>query len=368
MNFPLIDALRAFCAISVVVYHVIEHFKWTGFPASGPLSWFRFGWLGVDVFFVISGFVISLSAFNRIDKEGVGSFRRSFMTHRVVRIVPLHYLTCILFVIFIQPFMLFSPAGWTQSFTHAFFVHNLLPMHQGGINGVNWSLGDEMQFYVLILMFAPVLLRLPWPILFLGSFAVAWAWRFMSFNVTGLSGSFGAFFRFWLSTQLPGMLDEFGIGILLARLVRTPAGDWLVRQTVHRFWALPLVSGALLWAMVRILWTYGSYWDLAAMVVMFRSLIAVTCASVLLTVCALGTSRILRLTAPLRYLGTVSYGIYLWHLLVILSLRKLDWLNGPRALPVVLAVTIGLASLSWHFFERPFLDRLRRRTPVARAA
>lgn len=62
--FPLIDVLRGFAAITVLVYHVIEHFHWTAFPTEGLLSWFRIGWMGVDLFFVISGFC-----------NGIGSFR-----------------------------------------------------------------------------------------------------------------------------------------------------------------------------------------------------------------------------------------------------------------------------------------------------
>ena len=58
--FDTIDILRGFAAISVVVYHVIEHFQWSNFPATWPWLWFRVGWMGVDLFFVISGFVIGL--------------------------------------------------------------------------------------------------------------------------------------------------------------------------------------------------------------------------------------------------------------------------------------------------------------------
>lgn len=101
--FETIDILRGFAALSVVVYHVIELFNWTEFPSTGPMLWFRTGWMGVDLFFVISGFVIGLSAFSEIDRSGPTHFHGAFFARRVARIVPLHYLTMLVFIVFIQP-------------------------------------------------------------------------------------------------------------------------------------------------------------------------------------------------------------------------------------------------------------------------
>ena len=124
--FPSIDVLRGFAAISVVIYHVIEIFGWTTFPTSGPLIWFRSGWMGVDLFFVISGFVIALSAFAEIDKNGVDRFQIPFMRRRIFRIVPLYYFTCLIFMAFIVPATLFEHF-FPNILTHILFIHNLFP-------------------------------------------------------------------------------------------------------------------------------------------------------------------------------------------------------------------------------------------------
>ena len=152
--FDTIDILRGFAAISVVVYHVIEHFQWNNFPATWPWLWFRVGWMGVDLFFVISGFVIGLSAFSEIDKRGEHAFRPGFFRRRLARIVPLHYLTMLVFIAFISPHLLFQHLFLNLG-SHLLFLHNLVPQLHGASNGSNWSLATEMQFYVLMLLIAP---------------------------------------------------------------------------------------------------------------------------------------------------------------------------------------------------------------------
>ena len=97
------------------------------------------------------------------------------------------------------------------------------------------------------------------------------------------------------------------------------------------------------------------------MVIGYKSILAVTCGMIVLTACTLQDTQLVLLTAPLRYLGTISYGIYLWHLPVILSLKKVTWVHGATALPYVIGLTLLLAMLSWHFFERPILQGVHRR-------
>jgi peptidoglycan/LPS O-acetylase OafA/YrhL len=97
--FPLIDILRGFAALSVVVFHVIAHFDWTTFPIEGPLLWFRVGSMGVDLFFVISGFVIALSAFARLTQGDYRTFAHSFArancTHRAAVLSHMPGLYCV---------------------------------------------------------------------------------------------------------------------------------------------------------------------------------------------------------------------------------------------------------------------------------
>ena len=368
MNFPLIDAMRGFAALSVVVFHVIAHFNWTGFPVSGPLVWFRIGGMGVDIFFVISGFVIGLSTFTRLRRGSFMDFARAFSRARIARIAPLYYLTCLVFMVFIEPALLFVPGIWRQVLSHGLFVHSWFLMHQGGINGVNWSVSIEMQFYLLMLLAGPWLGRANCALIAAVAVAVSWSWRAAVFHLTSPEGPWGTFPIFVYSTQLPGMLDEFAAGVLLARLVLSSRGRVLLDWARPRPWLLPGAAAAAVTIALQIYWANSTYWNSGPMVAGFKSVLAAAFALVLLSACALQYPMVVRLTAPLRYLGTISYGIYLWHLPVLMALKRVSWLDGPGALPWVLALTLLFASLSWHFFERPLMRRFGARAEGAENA
>src|SRR5258708_5322664 len=125
--------------------------NWESFPISGPLVTFRIGWIGVDLFFVISGFVITRSALAMWRRDPL-AFPRQYWAHRLSRIVPLYLLTGVLWVV------LFLPDFFDQSSLHALwqisahltFTHTFWPFTYAAINGVNWTLALEMQFYLLV--------------------------------------------------------------------------------------------------------------------------------------------------------------------------------------------------------------------------
>lgn len=356
--FDSIDILRGFAALSVVVYHIIEHFDWKSFPTEGPLVWFRAGWIGVDLFFVISGLVIGLSAFSGIDRHGPVGFKRPFMAKRLARIVPLHYLTLLVFIALISPEILFKDLIANLS-AHLFFLHNLSPAYHGAINGSNWSLGTEMQFYVLMLFAAPLIKVSRWWLLSIVLLGISWAWRYIVSISVPISTSLGPFPVFVAATQLPGTLDEFAYGLLLAKLVRS--------EHFHRLYgnfariALFFLATALTSACMYGFWRYASsYWTSSLMMVIWRSFLGLSLSSILLfALTCRFTGAVRTICSPLYYLGTISYGIYLWHLPVLMSLKRISWLTHMQVLAIALALTCIFASVSWHFFEQPFMKRIK---------
>jgi peptidoglycan/LPS O-acetylase OafA/YrhL len=142
------------------------------FLATGPALLVRAGWIGVDMFFVISGFVIGLSALQGYDREGP-PFRAAFARRRIARIVPLYVLTCLIFLLPVDPSLLGLPLRQLALHlgSHALFLHNLSPATHGSINGPNWSVALEMQFYAAMALATPLLARAT-----LGWWCPRWWW------------------------------------------------------------------------------------------------------------------------------------------------------------------------------------------------
>jgi peptidoglycan/LPS O-acetylase OafA/YrhL len=354
-HFDGIDPLRGAAALLVLAYHVQQIGAWHGVPAEG-LGWMvRNGWLGVDIFLVISGFVIAHTAFAAFDAEG-NDFRRGFIRRRLARIVPLYLLTCLVFVFLIDArWLMLQPAEkfWAHLLTHALFVHNLLPGTHGSINGPSWSVALEMQFYAVLCLLAPRLVKMRPAVLLLICAVIAASWRAVVAIVTAdLPGNW----RFVYATQLPGVIDQFALGIALALVLRKTPG--VLAPGWFRFVAAALTAAAL-FAVAAWLQGPGSYLDVPAQIVYWRPLLALACAALLVAALTLPAAQALVL-APLRYLGTLSYGIYLWHMPVLLALtRSMPELQGVRLLATVFLGATALAAATWHLLEKPCMQKVQ---------
>jgi len=154
-----LDHIRGVAIIGVLVFHSlgsaygIAKLRWHGWlpdfdvPGSFLLLFpATFGWLGVAVFFVVSGFCIHLSHQRAKDED-----LRAFFIRRFFRIYP-PYLAALLIFSFLYPWheiRLCSPPSLARFCTHLFLVHNL---HSGSFNAINmafWSVAVEFQLYLL---------------------------------------------------------------------------------------------------------------------------------------------------------------------------------------------------------------------------
>lgn len=354
--FDNINLLRAFAAISVLIYHVIELFPWQTFPVTGSLVWFRIGWLGVDLFFVISGFVITL-ALSQLFEQQRTNFYSIYLRRRLARIAPLYLLTGFFFILFCAPSLLKDPSFYKNLGSHLLFVHNLNINTHGAIDGPNWSIGVEIQFYLLMMVTFRILVRLHPLQVLMGCIAIGWLWRALVFSFFCRGSTCSSYQAFFLSTQLIGCLDEFGFGIVLCRMMVDKDRFFPVGSLYRNPWLWLATAGFLAWLALAVFWRWAVYWEFWWMVIFWKTLAGMSFFALLAT--AIWSVSLIKLNkpvfGPLWYLGEISYGIYLWHRLVIASLEQVKVFTASELLGWVLFFTILLSAFSWHFVEKPLI-------------
>jgi peptidoglycan/LPS O-acetylase OafA/YrhL len=372
-----IEGLRGVAVLWVVLFHyLVVREKLFDDPwiatvsASRPLeAVIRNGYLGVDLFFLISGFLLTLPWFvhARLGRPAPATY--AFYERRFWRIAPAYYLQLALLFVLVMP-LLFGWMYWRRDLfvyafnavTHMAFVHNTTPLTSGsmGVNGALWTLAIEAQYYVLVPFVAPLFVRRPWTML-AAAFAAAVLWRLGArHDLDALVAFELAIGRHWqwgeevvrhlLRTQLPSYLGHFALGIVLGR-------GWLAwrdRPRAKRDGVL-LASGAML-AIAAILWTLLR----GAPLLGDHAWILLTFAlGTLLFAAAADRSGIadaLLGRGPLAFVGRVSYSAYLYHLPLLLLWNKLAaGLPAASSFPLYLALVLAISWLSWRHVERPFL-------------
>ena len=338
---PDIDGLRAIAVLSVIAFHF----------APGTIS---SGYLGVDIFFVLSGFLITRIVHGEIL---AGQFTLcGFYERRIRRIVPALLVVLVCSAIVAATILLpadlvkfgkallatlvFIPNVFAWSDTNYFSPHaDQKPLLH------TWSLGVEEQFYVIF------------PLMFL--LLMRYSRRFTLPAVIGMTSASGALhvlmvtfttgaFAFYM---LPTRAWELGVGAIIALALAPrgsePSGPPPMMSTLAGALGLGLIACALLAS-----WEYRAPISHAAM--------AVAGTALLTSVGHNPRNLVARIVgaAPLVWIGRISYSLYLWHWPVIVF-SKYYLVRELRPLEVAVAVAIMLsaAAISWRFVERPFRQR-----------
>ena len=350
-HYPMIEALRALAALSVVVFHLQGL---VGVTMPGPLNYIGVsGWMGVDLFFAISGLVIGQSVIRNLTR---GSLQR-YAVARVARIVPLHFLTCVLFV-FLVDSAVFWNAPVLQTVSHALFFHNFLPSTIHAINGVNWSLAVEMQFYCLAFLIIHYLqsksLR-SWVFTLIFVYLCVLAWRSSSYFFTAADVQ-GHALRQHLGAQTPALFDGFATGLVMALVFnrQAPKENFNKALVLYATALLLFAASHYCYMSVRADY-YGQFWS----AVFLRSLVAASCCTLVLAAVYTPNSKA-KWLAPTFWLGRISYGIYLWHGLLLGVVVSTTWSIQIKALAIG-AGAITLAWLSYQTIELPAQAWIRRR-------
>ena len=325
-EFGSLNGLRALAILAVVWHHSMNE-------GEGRFPLLTRGFLGVDLFFVISGFLLATLLLR--ERQRSGTIRlRSFYLCRVLPIFPAYYLMLAV----VADIAILKPGSGAADVKHdllyaVFYVANLFPMKS--LLAITWSLSVEEQFYFVV----PTLEKYSRKYLPLGLFV---AYVLCSLPPFGLFPELPlpAFFR--QTTFGPIIL-----GVLLAHALDTPR----VYQAFHRILGYRLASGLAFLATIAVSalpMPDISGWPRLAIHLTLGLLVAS---------CVVREDHILRAPFslwPLRRIGIVSYGIYLYHLLVLHFAMK--------GMARIGSGTWILAEASYHFFEARFLKLKERFT------
>jgi peptidoglycan/LPS O-acetylase OafA/YrhL len=329
-HWPALDGIRAVAVTAVIAYHVDPKICQGGF-------------LGVDAFFVLSGFLITHLLLREFEKTGHLRFA-NFYARRALRLLP-----ALVVVVIASAFASHTSISVTATRVTAtiFYVANwLIVVKRQNIGLFNhmWSLAIEEQFYLL------------WPILLLVctkrwgrrglSFACVLAIAAMTIRRAELTSAGAQAWRLYYGTDTRG--EPLFVGCLFASIWPQMAGARSARtiRALAPVAMIIFVATLLFW---HDRWALALY-DRGGLTI-FACVVAVVIASGISDTENL-VSRTLSLK-PLVYAGRVSYGMYLWHPLVIWSIGSTSIL--PLRFVLVFAGTLAVAWASFRWIERPFL-------------
>lgn len=358
---PELDTLRGIAVLGVVFYHGLNFMFRDARVSTIPRVLIHMtepGWMGVNLFFVLSGFLITGIL---LDSKGRSDYFSRFYRRRALRILPAYYALLLLLAVLSGAHIIAKHVPWPFLFISAIYLSNFAALLGVAVHyGVLWTLAIEEQFYVV------------WPtvVRFLSRTALGWAAIFIcvlcpvlryGYAVAGLDGNAG---YTWLCA------DGLALGSLVAVMARQ---HWAIRANMTKLTAIFFGISLIL---VAAGWPAGIVTAKTITGTALRP-VAMNCffAGLLLLALLLGTSqwRAAVNRPVLQWFGAISYGLYLIHMM---AFDVTDYLLG-HVVPYVpysdrhagfialrFAMGAGLAIvvsyLSRWYFEEPFL-RLKRR-------
>jgi peptidoglycan/LPS O-acetylase OafA/YrhL len=360
---PALDGIRAL-AILLVIPHNVD-------ILSGPFPAVAFpfvaimhaGWIGVQLFFVLSGFLITG---NLLDTQGTENYYGAFIARRALRILPLYF--GVLFATFVlAPLLVTLPPDLRDTqHNHVWlwtFLSNWTAPYGGTVTGFShfWSLAVEEQFYIL------------WPFVVARCRPVALLW------VCAVTVGMALLTR-WLLLRAhfsvdslymftPARMDALALGAAVAALVRIPAVMMRLRHMTRRIAAaalLVLLGDAAITRAFAVYDPRSQCYGYTLLAVGFALLVLLTAVP---TTGALNGSLRMLTWRPLRLIGRYSYAMYVFHLPLHVYVggpllhRLVDHVTTRIALGyalIVIAASFLLAAASYELYERHFL-RLKER-------
>lgn len=356
---PCLTGLRGVAAGWVVLLHL---WLLAEAPRVAPLGLdltplFASGGLGVDLFFVLSGFLLGRPFMAWAAGRRPFPNLIQFWKRRCLRVLPAYYLQLALLIVagfFIAGHL---PVDFGQFLAYLSMEFLWYPHTGPLLNNVWWSLPVEWNFYVVLPLLALGFARMkPWLMVVL---VLAWVIGFRIILYDSLfSGIESTWFGYGLIPRMPARIDEFVFGLLAARA-------HLHRPGPSRGRTLGLLTGLVGMAAVAI-WLDGRGDILAKAdapwIFVHFSLVGAFLALIVLGAAAGGRlARALFAGRALAFLGLISYSLYLWHAIVFQVAYRSGFIHWPPASSLIgmaaflVPVVLFVSWLSYHVSERPFL-------------
>jgi peptidoglycan/LPS O-acetylase OafA/YrhL len=348
---PGLDALRAVSIVLVLAAHVLFAARY-GTDMHVRARVLSFGFLGVDFFFVISGFLITLLLLREQDRTGNISLR-GFYRRRALRILPAY-------LVFLGAMYIATRIGWEQIRTGDWIAALTYTMNWRGTTWVSpawavghvWSLSVEEQFYLLwpplVMFLSPRALKR----VLIGCILVAPIFRVAARIFLPNYEAFGRM-------SFPARVEPIAAGCLLAMLAVDPAGRALLNRWCRGLGSVLLalflvIAASILASRSKIFALFG------------RSTVCAILIPIIVWGCANARHSLVRRALawkPIVGLGILSYSIYLW---------QQPFLDGEHhesivcRFPVSIALVFVAAFASYFLIERPFL-MIKDRKPAPKA-
>jgi peptidoglycan/LPS O-acetylase OafA/YrhL len=353
---PGLDLLRALAIIVVVVYHA----GIMGFPLPGRVH--RFGWVGVDLFFVLSGYLIGGQLLAPLARDQLINLGR-FFARRALRIMPAYFV--VLAIYFLLPSWREYPEMSQPLWKFLLSVQNIA-LHGGTAFSHAWSLAVEDQFYLglpflLLFLYARPRAAIIVPCLIV--FGGILLRTFLAYQNLGESGVSFRGFQAWIYYPTWTRLDPLVFGVVVAAIEKFRP-QWWKRLTNSAIWlwlpALALIVYALYIGETDHITVTASIWQFPVIALGMAGLL----------ICAVSPRLPLRRVAipGAAFIASIAYSAYLIQKLVIHGVgqfctnHNITLTSAPALLGVELCV-YAAATLLFFLVERPLLQLRKRLTP-----
>lgn len=351
-HIPFLDHIRGFAILIVFVFHCLgaaygfDQLKWDGWfrDFDVPRSFLMllpasFGWTGVLVFFVVSGFCIQLS-YQRSSQKDI----LTFFTRRFFRIYPPYFIALLIFS-FLYPWHTIrfdSLSSFSQFGSHLFLIHNFDNRSVFGINSSFWSIAVEFQLYLLYPLLILLVRRLTWT-------KTLWIIGALEFGMRAFAGIYTTIY----DASLPSVIINSPLYFWFSWSIGAAAAEaFLNRQSLPfsrvPVWVFPLLMTVS--TFIRPLAPFSSLFAACSTVSLINLLFRISITD--------HSTRLHFAGKHLRFVGIVSYSVYLIHQpiiglapLIVVKLNPNLHLHPLFMFVLCCATWIPIVMLSWCFYR-----------------